>query len=433
MSIQNRAKPLSDSVAQLVVAWALMIPLVYFASDGGFWFQSVDANNQASASYGSLVGSSHTFENVAVAAIIFFVVLIAAFRRITSSVNLMIRDRSFLALCILALVSSVWSQDPLLSLRWSIVLMLNTIFVFYLFYRFSFTQQLKLLLQVGWVCLGFSLILSLAFPAYGVDHHGTADAWRGMYITKNLCAMATLYMLPSALCLPTKGAISMSVRGVYVLLSAFLIYMSHSVSSQLALICLPLFLYVVRVIQKLTAKTRALAVLIAIVVTCLLASVVAAYSDVIVYALGRDPSLTGRTEIWSAIFISIMRRPLLGYGYRAFWTGYVGESTNANLFKGSVLNSAHNGLLEVWLGLGLVGVVLVVYICGRALRDASVCLFSEGSFYIRWCLCILFLTIAGSADEGELAIPNNLMWMLFVLACVGLSSRSKRIRLGGER
>ena len=35
--------------------------------------------------------------------------------------------------------------------------------------------------------------------------------------------------------------------------------------------------------------------------------------------LGRDPTLTGRTEIWRFAIKSIASRPFLGYGYDVFW------------------------------------------------------------------------------------------------------------------
>ena len=73
------------------------------------------------------------------------------------------------------------------------------------------------------------------------------------------------------------------------------------------------------------------------------------------YFLGKDPTLTGRTQIWKSVGAEIMKHPILGYGYCAFWRGYQGESANSALTNGWAVTSAHNGFLQTWLTLGAVG------------------------------------------------------------------------------
>src|SRR5208337_4048948 len=80
--------------------------------------------------------------------------------------------------------------------------------------------------------------------------------------------------------------------------------------------------------------------------------------------LGRDASLTGRTNLWTAVMIAIGRRPLLGYGYDAFWQGLRGESLQAAINAGWLPIHSHNGYLELALGLGIPGLALfgLIYI-----------------------------------------------------------------------
>ena len=66
----------------------------------------------------------------------------------------------------------------------------------------------------------------------------------------------------------------------------------------------------------------------------------------------------GRTDIWVLVMRSIAKRPLLGYGYYAFWQGLKGESGNIIVAAHWVFGYAHNGVLEIWLQLGLVGTAL---------------------------------------------------------------------------
>ena len=90
--------------------------------------------------------------------------------------------------------------------------------------------------------------------------------------------------------------------------------------------------------------------------------------------LGKDVTLTGRTGIWSAVTDSIAKRPLLGYGYQAFWLGLEGESYRVILTVSWVLAQAQNGFLDVMLEMGVAGLVIVLFVFGFAFRDGVVCL-----------------------------------------------------------
>ena len=71
--------------------------------------------------------------------------------------------------------------------------------------------------------------------------------------------------------------------------------------------------------------------------------------------LDRDPSLTGRTDLWNYVIDAIREKPLFGWGYMAFWTP---DSPSATYIQNQIrwpAPNAHNGYLELTLGLGLVG------------------------------------------------------------------------------
>ncbi len=421
----------SDQTAlNLIVCWLLIIPLFYFASFGSLWFQTVDHNNSTSEIYGAIATHSPSWGGSLPEKMVFLVVLLVICPKIKSVAALSLKDGVFASITTLALVSASWSQYSTDSLHWSLFLAMNTIFVFFLFRRFSPRQQIELFLMLGTVCLVCSLTLSLFFPRYGVEQGAHIGAWRGMYPQKNMCAMATLYMLPSAFCLPSRSSWFAMFKVVYVSMSVFLIAMSRSQSSLVSLALLAPVLIAIKLTCKFESKERPILFLIGTITALVLVAV--AFSNVgrMAYALGRDPSLTGRTQIWKAVMEAIAKQPLLGYGYHSFWRGYQGESANLSLAAHWAVTSSHNGLLEVWLTLGVAGLGLVGYSMVRALRDSFVCLYSGRLPYAQWCTCIALMTIFVSLDEGELTMPNNLTWMLFMLACVGLSEGAKTVRLG---
>jgi O-antigen ligase len=75
--------------------------------------------------------------------------------------------------------------------------------------------------------------------------------------------------------------------------------------------------------------------------------------------LGRRADLTGRLDLWNVALDWAWRRPLHGYGYMAAWRDpdFMAEVEAA---RGTLLGSAHNSFVDVFLGAGLIGLALVI-------------------------------------------------------------------------
>ena len=81
------------------------------------------------------------------------------------------------------------------------------------------------------------------------------------------------------------------------------------------------------------------------------------------YMLYGDSTFTGRTKIWDFAQFEIKRRPLLGYGYRAFWlAGPNAPSVVDARSYGWIGNmpNAHSGYYDTMLEMGCVGFTLLL-------------------------------------------------------------------------
>jgi O-antigen ligase len=78
-------------------------------------------------------------------------------------------------------------------------------------------------------------------------------------------------------------------------------------------------------------------------------------NDFVARSLGRDPSLTGRTIIWQTLLQVDFNR-LLGTGYETFW---LGDRLYQVWGMAGVVTQAHNGYLETYLNLGIVGLFIL--------------------------------------------------------------------------
>jgi exopolysaccharide production protein ExoQ len=148
-------------------------------------------------------------------------------------------------------------------------------------------------------------------------------------------------------------------------------------------------------------------------------------------ALGRQSNLSGRTDIWKAS-IAAADNPVLGTGFESFWNVNV-EKVALGLrgyYEIHNLVSAHNGYIEVYLDLGLVGVCLIAIIlisgywrAGEAFqrdRDIGPLLLAyivTGAFYS--------ITEAGFRVLGT-------AWIFLLLAVVSASGVAAGL-LGGQK
>ena len=73
--------------------------------------------------------------------------------------------------------------------------------------------------------------------------------------------------------------------------------------------------------------------------------------------LGRGSSLSGRKELWTGL-LGLHTNPIFGAGFESFWLGERPKQLEGIFFF--IPNEAHNGYLETYLTLGLVGVFLLI-------------------------------------------------------------------------
>jgi O-antigen ligase len=136
--------------------------------------------------------------------------------------------------------------------------------------------------------------------------------------------------------------------------------------------------------------------------------------------LGRDPTLTGRTDIWKAV-LSVPVSRLVGAGYESFWLGPRLEQIFAR-FPDMLISEAHNGYLEMFLNLGWIGVSLLAGIMISGYRAASA-VFREdpdmGGLYLAW---LVAAAIRGQTEAAFRMLSNS--WIFLLLAVMAASQAS---------
>ena len=75
--------------------------------------------------------------------------------------------------------------------------------------------------------------------------------------------------------------------------------------------------------------------------------------------MGRNPTLTDRTEVWGWLF-SMVHNPLVGTGFESFWLGPRLEKLWSIYWWHP--NEAHNGYIEIYINLGWIGIALLAVV-----------------------------------------------------------------------
>ena len=342
-------------------------------------------------------------------------------------------------LAALAIASTAWSLDPALTLRRSVPFALAGLFGLWFAARFSQPRQLAIL-RLALVALALATIAMVVFaPSIALDHSsGHAADWQGVFTQKNSCgrimvlAIAVLLFGERLTRAPgrsscrggftrapgrssCRGGLT-AARSLSLVICVFVLVMSGSRSAWLIAIALVLLRLALELAHRAGPRARN-----ALVVAAPLLILACACSAVLLFPwialrLGRDPTLSGRTAVWSQVLHAIANRPLLGYGYDAFWRGMTGPSLQIDAALHFVVEHAHNGFLEILLELGAAGLALFVLSLLRAARRLGPLLLRGDLRRIAFPLAVLVLILLCNLDENTLLLFNGIFWPLCVAA-----------------
>jgi O-antigen ligase len=145
------------------------------------------------------------------------------------------------------------------------------------------------------------------------------------------------------------------------------IYLLHAANSATSLACFGLAGGVLVVTNRAALARRPVRVhlLVVAVVSFSLFALFFNPGGDLVGTLGRNSTLTGRTDIWQRA-LGIVQNPLVGSGFESFW---LGERLEWMRLLDPGLNQSHNGYIELYLNLGLVGLSLLAIIMVRGYRN----------------------------------------------------------------
>jgi len=329
----------------------------------------------------------------------------------------------------LALASVLWSDLPFVAVkRWFRDLGHYLVVLVALSDPHPTEAVRTLLRRLGYLLIPVSFVLIKYYPAIGMQYNN----WTGgaMYVgpttSKNglgvVCLVSGLFFFWDTVARWPDRKQSRTRRILFVNM-AFLVmtlYLLHIADSQTSRGCLLIGCLVILAAHSKAFRRDPRGLTIAIP-TLLCLNLFFAFGfgvDIkgwVAEAVGRNPNLTDRTLVWK-VLLDTQTNPLIGTGYESFWVGpqlrWVWQHKET-----AGLNEAHNGYLEIYLNLGMIGLFLLT-----GFLVAGYCAICRGlrSRYSLASLSLALWTVALVYNVTESAFKWHFMWVAFLLGSLAV-------------
>lgn len=371
-------------------------------------------------------------QNRMMASIIMFAGLTMLLKRKLDWGKIFASNRWLFAFFLYCGISAIWSDYSFVSFKRWIKDIGNLIIVLIILTENNPFMALKAVFaRFTYITIPLSVVFIKYFPELGryynqwtweLGYSGVTTGKNALGSIVFICALFLIWDLIEMRSASIKkiDKVDLSVR---ILLLSMVFWLFSKADSQTALTCFILGTGILLLMQfpLATRHVRYLGTYsLSIGILILLLYVFPAIFETIVGLLGRDMTLTGRTDLWAEL-LRVPINPLLGTGYQSFWLGPVAEHFWEIYYFHP--NQAHNGYLETYLNGGLVGVCLLMAMIistGRNLKKKLLMGNSDGI------LLFSFLVVAMFYNLTEASFSRmSLVWIVLLFTALNHPHSSK--------
>lgn len=358
---------------------------------------------------------------------LFYLAMIAAgfnvLRKRWVRVSELARNNAWLTVFLVyAFLSVFWSDFTFVSLkRWIKVLGHPIMALIILTEPDPQEAVVRLIKRCGYVLLPVSVLFVKYYPEHGrgFDNWTGAAYNTGITTDKNLLGINCLilgyvliWQLIKTLQLPKskERRDELALCGVLLWMNFWLFFISDSKTPLVALLlgCAVLYFVGLRwVNRRMIGFYFVASALVAVV-----AQTVFGVYEIALGLLGREANLTDRTRVW-ADCLKVDINPLFGTGFESFWMGERLEAMWAlwNFHP----NQAHNGYLETYLNLGLVGLFLLLALILATYGKACRSLYTDLNWG-RFRLGFLVAIVVYNWTEAAFKCTHPIFFFFYVIA-----------------
>jgi exopolysaccharide production protein ExoQ len=334
-------------------------------------------------------------------------------------------------------ISIIWSDYPLVSLKKWTKDIGNVVMVLIILTDKEPLKALRAVLaRFAYFAIPFSVLLIIFFPDIGTSavevwsngHVSMEQAICGVTTNKNslglivfVCGLFLLWDFTETRVAGKKNRrADLFGRAVLMSMVIWLIASAHSATAYVGLLLgTGIFLIMRFYFQERQIKylgTYCLIFSLPILFLYIFPGILQALLGI----MGKDITLTGRTDLWADL-LRVSINPIIGTGYESFWLGQRAEDI-WRIYTWHPLQ-AHNGYLETYLNVGLIGVCLLIAVllsAGRNLKKEMLKGNSFGFFGFSFLVVALYYNITEAKLGG-----SNPIWFILLLSAMSYTRRAK--------
>ena len=347
-------------------------------------------------------------------------------------------NRWLAAMVIYACISIAWSDFPFVAAKRWVKTLGHPLMALLIVTEPDPAAALRVVLKR---CAFIMLPLSVLFVKYYPQYGRSFDTWSGIAsnngigLTKNdlgyVCMVCGIFFSWNLLGLKRlRGRRERWVEGfwslVFLWTTFWLLGVSDSKTS-LATMLIGTFSMIAlgwRFVNKRWVGTY---VVVLLVIALTLDSAFDLYAQVL-GLLGRNASLTDRTVVWADV-IAMQQQPLFGYGFESFWLGQRLEVLWAKFWWRPI--QAHNGYIETYLNLGLIGVCLLVGLLLDTFRRITSQMSTDFEL-ARLKFALLLAIIAFNYTEAAFKAVH-FIWTMFYIVAMQYPTRHRAVEPRSRR
>lgn len=290
----------------------------------------------------------------------------------------------------------------------------------------------RVLTRLSFILIPLSIAFIRFFPALGRSYsRGGAPEWTGVGTDKNalgmICMLFGVSLLWRGIITYKNRSSKYRKRKLFALAIVFtmILYLLAVVNSQTAMACFVMagVLIIATSLGPTFRKPALVSCMLGFMVTVCFCVLFLGIGGGALSAIGRDASLTGRTEVWQTV-LPYAKNAWVGAGYENFWIG-----ERIALFDRLLggLNQAHNGYIEIYLNLGWIGLILLGGIIVTGYRNILKGL-RRNEEASRLKLAFFFICLVYNFTEASFKMMSP-VWLTFLWAVMAVPKPRLRSRI----
>ena len=373
-------------------------------------------------------------------AIILVFVTLAVIELVRSRVD--VRRMPILLVATLALMalSIVWSAYPGASALGVVATLCTTVYAVFLATCFTWAELVDALARAMRIVLALSLLFELVVAVFvrgpvlplfvdysDLDKIPQAYYWsrdllfaggriQGIVGNANILAMAALLSLIAETARAVAGRGSRVGSGVWIVVALGVLALTRSSTVLVAGVVVAVLVLAGWFARRGSGARRTATTVAVPLIVAAGAALAIVFRAPLLAVLGRSSDLTNRLDIWQIVAATGAERPVAGWGWVSYWAPWVEPFDDLVVIKGVTYFQAHNAWLDVFLQLGIFGLVVVsLFVLSTIARSWSFALDGPRDAALVPLALLVAILVQGLA-ESRLLIEIG--WALLVLVSI---------------